>query len=176
MPATTRVQRRSPNRNMKPNYLLLFFCLVACVCFAQTTPAPKPPLSAPKDAKLFNRKWYAVFQEKVSWSTAREKCERMGGQLVVVHDKLTWDYVAGLTQVRVWLGASDEKLEGEWVWVDGKKMTFTAWADVNPTNSGGKEHYLSFTPKSGQWNDVPKDWDYYKEAPIVGYICEWEAR
>ena len=157
---------------------LLFMSLVmACFCVAQTTPGPKPPLLAPKDAKLFNWKWYAVITDSVSWQVAKDKCARMGGQLVVIPDKATWDFVKGLTKTRVWLGATDEKVENEWVWVDGKKMTFTSWVPGNPSNTNGREHYLTSSPKFGwNWNDAPKDWDAAKDAPVVGYICEWNAR
>lgn len=160
---------------------LLLMCLsvvLVNVCQAQTTtPGPKPPLNAPKDAKLFNWKWYAVIQEKVSWQVARDKCARMGGQLVVIPDEATWKFVNGLTKTRVWLGATDEKVEGEWVWVDGSKMTFTAWFKGAPDNNLAKEHYLTTGPKhEGRWNDAPKEWDFYKELPVVGYICEWNAR
>jgi hypothetical protein len=155
--------------------LLALFCALSCACVAQTTPNSKPPVSAPKDAKLFNWKWYAVFADKVSWQTARDKCVRMGGQLAVIPDKATWDFVKTLTKTRVWLGATDEKLEGEWVWVDGTKMTFTAWTPGNPDNAHGKEHYLYFLQERG-WNDTGKEWDFYKAGPIVGYICEWQAR
>jgi hypothetical protein len=156
--------------------LILALPLV-CICHAQTASnAPRPPLSAPKDAKLFNWKWYAVFPDKVSWQVARDKCVRLGGQLAVIPDKATWDFVKGLTTTRVWLGATDEKLEGEWVWVDGTKMTFTAWTQNNPDNAHGQEHYLSTVPAQGAWNDVMKDWDGYKSVPIVGYICEWHVR
>jgi hypothetical protein len=156
--------------------VFVLFVAVACVAHAQTAPGPKPPLAAPKDAKFFNWKWYAVFYDKVSWHVARDKCARMGGQLAVVPDKTTWNFVKGMTKTRVWLGATDEKVEGEWVWVDGTKMTFTAWSPGNPDNAGGKEHYLNGYAEKDIWNDTGKEWNFYKEAPIVGFICEWPAR
>src|SRR6188508_2553976 len=94
--------------------LFLLLGLLSGICHAQTTPDPKPPLAAPKDAKFFNWKWYAVIHEKVSWQTARDKCARTGGQLVVIPDKATWVFVKGLTKTKVWMGATDEKVEGEW--------------------------------------------------------------
>src|SRR5687768_12608225 len=101
------------------NFLILLSLVLGCVTQAHCqTPGPKPPLTAPKDAKLFNWKWYAVFQDKVSWQVARDKCARMGGQLVVIPDKATWDFVKKLSTTKVWMGATDEKVEGEWVWVD----------------------------------------------------------
>ena len=100
----------------------------------------------------------------------------MGGQLAVIPDAKTWEFIKSLTETRVWLGATDEKVEGEWVWVDGTKMTFKAWTPGNPNNGFAKEHYLVAVPAKGGWNDTLKEWDAYKEAPIVGYICEWKVR
>jgi hypothetical protein len=157
--------------------LIIFLCALSFSCMAQTAPGPKPPLSAPKDAKLFNWKWYAVITDKVSWHVAKDKCARMGGQLAVVPDAKTWEFIKGLTKTKVWLGATDEKVEGEWVWVDGTKVTFTSWVAGNPSNTNGSENYLTTAPKyGGNWNDWPKDWDAAKDAPVVGYICEWQAR
>lgn len=162
---------------MKTKILCIFSFFLACLCLAQTGSAPKPPLAAPKDAKLFNWKWYAVIEDKVSWHIARDKCQRMGGQLVVIPNKETWDFVKGLTKTKVWLGATDEKVENKWVWVDGTDMNFTSWVPGNPSNTNGREHYLVTAPKyGGNWNDVPKDWDALKDAPVVGYICEWPLR
>jgi hypothetical protein len=156
--------------------LILLLGLLCGLCHAQTPPGLKPPLAAPKDAKLFNWKWYAVIHEKVSWQTARDKCARMGGQLAVVPDANTWAFIKGLTETRVWLGATDEKVEGEWLWVDGTKMTFKAWTPGNPDNTRAREHYLAAVPAEGGWNDVEREWDAYKRTPIVGYICEWKLR
>lgn len=158
-------------------HLLSYVLLFACIAPAQQAPAPRRPLSAPTDAKLFKGKWYAVITDKVSWSSARDKCARMGGQLVVIPDEATWTFVKALPTGRVWLGATDDKVEGEWLWVDGSKMTFSAWAPNNPSNDRGREHYMTTTPgQDNQWNDAPKDWDAYEQFPVVGYICEWKAR
>ena len=74
------------------------------------------------------------------------------------------------------MGAKDEKLEGEWIWVDGTKMTFNAWGQGNPDNVGGREHYLYALLDKGIWNDTEKDWDHHRTAPVVGYVCEWKVR
>ena len=112
--------------------------------------------------------------EKVDWPRAKAKCDALGGQLVVIHDEATWKFVKNLTKASVWIGATDEKTEGEWVWVDGTKMTFTSWAAGQPDNQGGAENYLSTW--RGDWNDAPKDWNFQKESPVQGYICEWSVK
>lgn len=163
-----------PHLPMKAHLMILLLVLAPCLS-GQQSAAPKPPVGVPVDAKLFNGKWYGVVVDKASWTSARDKCKRLGGQLAVIPDEATWKFIASLTQLQVWIGATDEKLEGQWKWVDGSDMKFAKWSDINPTNSGGNEHYLMMK-RDGTWNDTPSDWDYYKDSPIVGYVCEWKAR
>ena len=157
---------------MKTKPYIIALCLGAVLQatgFAQLPDKPKaPPVGVPRDAKLFNGKWYKVVFEKVSWQSARDKCRSMGGQLVVIPDEPTWAFVKGLTPSIVWIGATDEKIEGEWVWVDGAPMTFTAWHPWQPDNFNG-EHYANMN--KGGWNDFPKS-----RPEIVGYVCEWKDK
>lgn len=156
--------------------LLLSLCALACLSPAQQpAPPPKPPLGLPKDAKYFNGKWYAVILEKVNWAVAQSRCKLHGGQLAIVPDEATGTFIKSLTKLRVWLGATDEKVEGKWVWVDGQDMTYSQWEATEPSNDGGKENYLRTSP-AGRWADAPKDWDAYKEFPVIGYICEWKGK
>jgi hypothetical protein len=133
---------------------------------AQTAPQ-KPPIGVPSDAKWFNGKWYHVYLEQVTWERAKEKCAAAKGQLAVVPDAATWDFIKRLSPGRIWLGATDEHSEGIWKWVDGTPMTFKAWSKHEPNNYRGREHYLVAIDES--WNDLARD------SPTVGFICEWKA-
>ncbi|MCX6851316.1 MAG: lectin-like protein [Verrucomicrobia bacterium] len=155
-------------------YLAMLISCMVCSFAAAQQPTPKPPFGVPAGAKLFNGKWYHVFLDEMDWSRAKAKCAAAGGQLVVIPDAATWDFVKTLTTAMVWLGATDEKVQGEWVWVDGSKMTFTAWGKGQPDNKAGDEDYLA-TWKS-KWNDAPKNTRANKAFPVVGYICEWKAK
>ena len=89
--------------------------------------------------------------------------------MVVIPDEPTWAFVKGLTPptVVIWLGATDEKTEGVWEWVDGTPIVFSAWLSGEPNNNGGPENYLATLV--GVWND-----SIAKGA--VGYICEWKDK
>ena len=56
----------------------------------------------------------------------------------------------------MWVGATDEKNEGTWVWVDGRKVTTDHWGQREPS-SGKSENcmmlYVKF--KGFKWNDTP---------------------
>ena len=158
---------------MKTKPYIIALCLGAVLQatgFAQLPDKPKaPPVGVPRDAKLFNGKWYKVVFEKVSWQSARDKCRSSGGQLVVIPDEPTWAFVKGLTPANVWLGATDEKVEGVWVSIDGTPMSFFDWCQWQPDNAGGKENYLIIW--KGQMNDAPNS-----EPSATGYICEWKDK
>lgn len=141
--------------------------------FVATSVSVLPP-GIPADAKLFNGQGYKVFFERVNWDEAKQKCEALGGQLVVINDAATWAFVKTLTQRQVWLGATDEAKEGVWRWVDGSPMVFTAWNDGEPDNEKKMEHYLAHWAAKGAWGDIQKRWDSCA-PPIEGYICQWKG-
>lgn len=145
------------------------FAFAVCATAQTPQPNPKPPVGLPSDAILFNGKWYFVYMDPVQWKRANEKCVALRGQLAVVPDEATHAFIKQLSKgLALWLGATDEKVEGLWTWVDGSEMKFKAWADREPAGRQ-RENYLFI--RKGRWEDVSN------ETPIViGYICEWKAR
>ena len=155
---------------MKNPLAIAALVLVAILlpAFGQQT-APKPPVGVPTDAKLFNGKWYRVYLEQSTWPVARDKCKTLGGQLAVVLDEPTHTFLKELKpDVGLWLGATDEKLEGDWRWVDGSEMKFKAWAPGEP---GGRraENYLFLIHRA--WEDHSNG-----RPQVIGFICEWKAK
>ena len=137
----------------------------SCIPFGRGAGMPLIPAGA----QGFNGKKYFVYEEKCSWTTARDKCKNLGGQLVVIPDQPTQVFVKELAAGRrFWLGATDEIAEGRWIWVDGTEMKYKSWGGGEPNNFGGKEHYLRSKKPNGNWMDGPND-----DGGIVGFICEW---
>jgi hypothetical protein len=141
-------------------------------------PAPaKPPIGVPADAKFFNGKWYRVYMEKASWRRAMDKCKTLKGRLALVPDKATWEFVKTLSSASLWLGATDEKAEGDWRWLDGSPVTFPAWITNNPNNQEGKEHYLAMVRHENKmgWNDFDME-GTTKQLAVSGFLCEWDGK
>ncbi len=123
----------------------------------------------PSDAKSFNGKKYHVFKDPCKWEIALKRCEELGGRLATIPDAATQKFIEDLAGQRTfWLGATDEKSEGKWRWIDGSEMKFQNFGTDQPDNWKGEEHWLAINWKSenGEWNDVPAD-------HLHGYICEW---
>jgi len=55
----------------------------------------------------------------------------------------------------VWLGASDQDVEGVWKWSNGNLLDqgYSNWNENEPNNADNDEDCASFKPDSG-WNDV----------------------
>jgi hypothetical protein len=135
---------------------------------------PKPPVAVPADARHFNGKWYRAYLERVPWNRALERCKSLGGSLAIVPDAPTWQFVKELTPASVWLGATDEKAEGVWLWVDGTPLKYADWYPKQPDNAKGREHYLS--THKGQWNDAPRDGEHARGQFVTGFVCEWQKK
>ena len=118
-----------------------------------------------------------MITEKVSWQTARDKCARMGGQLAVIPDAKDLEVHRDADRDPCLVGATDEKVEGEWLWVDGTKMTFKAWTPGNPDNwPRARELSDRRRPSQGTGGMTRQRSGMPTADSFVGYICEWKVR
>jgi hypothetical protein len=128
-------------------------------------------LNAEKPVSLkenFKGHGYEVIPAPVTWHTAKKHAGQNNGYLVVITTPEENDFIIQLTKkatnsegAEVWIGLNDEKLEGDWRWVSGEKITFQNWASGEPNNHsyavlGGSEHFVH-TWKDGKWNDYSGD-------------------
>ena len=148
-----------------------------------TLAPPKNPGDDPKrGAVKFGGKDYKFFPDVMTWSAAKKKCEEYGGRLAVVtseeHNKFLTKLVTAAGKQEAWLGATDGKKEGTWVWLDnsvmwveGKSRTYTNWDRTQPNNKPPGEHCLMLWAKqNGVWVDQPET----ALAPHKpGFFCEW---
>ena len=143
-----------------------------------STPVTVAPIEEkplwPPDAASFGAHHYKVFPQLLSWHTAQRRCREMGGRLACVHSAPQNAFIADLVRQAgiqdAWLGATDERQEGRWVWCDNSLMTYSNWTPTQPNNKRGLEHYvvLSLTFNAG-WSDQPDE--SHQHAP--GFVCEW---
>ena len=128
-------------------------------------------------AKEFKGKSYLAVREELSWREARQRCLEMGGHLAVVTDEPRNSFLTALLRSQgvnaAWLGATDELIEGQWVWVDSSPMLYRNWDQVGrqPNNKQGLEHYLVLLVRNGgKWCDQPNSLNL--EHP--GFVCQWD--
>lgn len=134
----------------------------------------KMKAAIPTDAIAFAGRYYRFYPGRMLWQEAKERCESLGGRLGTIPSAGVWTKVRPLArQGAMWLGASDVDKEGQWKWVDGTPVQFTAWRSDQPDNWGGGENYLC-TDEQG-WIDVLSEGRTGVSTWVQGYLCEWTA-
>ncbi|XP_042238391.1 low affinity immunoglobulin epsilon Fc receptor-like isoform X6 [Homarus americanus] len=81
-----------------------------------------------------------VSSNKTKWYIAWEVCRNMDSHLGFIESQQENDFVEGvlvaLNKSEVWSGLSDLKVEGSFVWWDEEAVTYTNFADGEPSANG----------------------------------------
>ena len=144
-----------------------------------TAVTPKPSLksaaipSLPADSQAFGGHYYKFIWDHVGWVDAKKYCADLGGHLVIINNDREQDFVSNLVRNAggcVFIGLSDEQNLGDWRWVDGSKLSFDKWADGEPNDLGGEEHWACINPSNnGRWLLT------VSSANVAGFVCEWDS-
>jgi hypothetical protein len=131
----------------------------------------------PADAAAFAGKRFKVITRSATWHGAQEMCRLLDVHLAVVRDQADNQFLTSLLKVAglkaAWLGATDAKTEGQWVWADGTRVKNPTYWDKRsgqPDNEFGLAHYLVLSVASdgnGTWSDE-------RDESPHGFICEWD--
>lgn len=132
----------------------------------------------PTKSVLYNNHRYELFEGNITWKQAKDFCEKKGGHLAYIEtaneNEALIAFASGLTDY-VWVGASDEDVEGFWYWTNGDEYSFTNWYSGEPNNTaddGGSENYLQLIVSGaakGKWNDAANN-----SSKVNGFICEYD--
>ena len=127
---------------------------------------------------------YEFFAGNISWNEAKERCEQMGGHLVVIESSEELIRVTALAEQNnvgyVWIGL--HRIGDELVWEKENETGeyYYRWAEGEPSVYDGDtpEDYVLLSLQDGNWfyNDCIAD-----PSPIygwywnnLGYVCEIE--
>jgi len=128
-------------------------------------------------------KSYLACAGPMSWDDARAFCRSRGaGDLVIIKTKEENEFLTSIAPDTFWIGLSDTKTAGTFVWVDGTSPSTTFWAEGEPNNSGGVEHcggIYTTGDNAGRWNDFNCDsgraficQDKAHDPPDPGDACD----
>src|SRR6185295_4580803 len=70
---------------------------------------------------------YALFETRLNWGAARAQCHAQGRgwELASIPSDQDSELLAALIPSEMWVGASDQTLEGTWLWVDDGTVFFS---------------------------------------------------
>ncbi len=123
-------------------------------------------------ATEFNGNYYLYLDLSMSWDQAKLYCEALGGHLAVITSVAENDlcyqlYTSASDYDRCFLGATDDRIEGIWEWVNGEEWSLNHWSSGAP-NGGISANQAGFSAYDDGWVDID-GYDFYP------FICEWEA-
>ena len=119
---------------------------------------------------------YSLILKGMQFEEARNYCELLGGQLVVIESEAELEFLLrkfqkegvsrGLDQAEIWIGLTDQEKEGEFKWVDGTELgDYTYWRGGEPANLGDEDG-VGVRPDKFLWVDM-------QLTRVRRAICEW---
>ena len=100
---------------------------------------------------------YVVCPIPSAFKDAQKACEELDGNLAIPtseadQERLT-SLLTRLTDHKVWLGATDQAIEGAWKTVTGESLTYESWGRGEPNDYGGSEDCAVYRAQEQSWND-----------------------
>ncbi|XP_046875650.1 immune-related, lectin-like receptor 4 [Hypomesus transpacificus] len=145
----------------------------------------KDPQYGP-DWKYFGGKCYYFSSDMKNWPESRDACISSGGHLVIIETEEEQDFLIKELGEKIkldnqedkfWIGLTDLKEEGTWLWVDNSKLNQNKsfWLKDEPDNWKGpdnKQHDGEDCVRMGELQPISKCWlDKFCSA-IQRRICE----
>ena len=119
---------------------------------------------------------FSVISGTRTWAQAKAHAETQGGTLATFANQVEWNLAmqsigtdALLDVGGLWIGATDEAVEGTWAWVTGEPFVFTRWETGQPDNGSNSDYAAvagDLGGTSGKW------YDYRAATTRDGYILE----
>lgn len=131
------------------------------------------PLNLKPAAEItYGNKVYRFYTAGIPYALAERYCKELGGNLVKIESEEKNNVIAQKVKElnkTFYIGASDEKVEGKFIWRDGSAVTYTNWSQNEPNNTAdcGGENYVQMYA-NGKWND------YTGQSVDVGFIGEFD--
>lgn len=109
---------------------------------------------------------YLAILAPVSWEQAVAACKKMGGQLVCIETDAELQFLQKLTGgVMVHIGATDRRKEGDWRWLNGRKVKRSFWMPQRPLNNRSLNEAVLF--REGLLDSPASN------PGVRGFVCEW---
>lgn len=153
--------------------ICIFTALFITSCLSSFTLSQPEVNGKPiEDCYIYDGHTYIIINVKNYWHEAREKCEEVGGHLIIINSNIENMLLSVRCADSTWIGLSDEKTEGKFQWADGTWPGFTNWGKNQPddlaASTGYPQDYACFK-KSTDWQ-----WDDWASSSRAYFICEFD--
>ena len=121
-----------------------------------------------------NGHWYQpvgadVPGQVICWSTARDLCRAVGGELVSINSQQEELFLVQACALRGWIGYQPNGL-----WSSGEPITYTHWGPGQPSGDGPyADAYCNVGSWNGLWNDIGGTAGCWNG--LASYTIEWSA-
>lgn len=178
---------------MKSRVLGLLLAVAMVFTMLPTAVGAGETAGIPRDAMRFQGHYYYACADVMTWTEAKEACQRRGGHLATItseaEQEAILEYLQGFSgRSGYWLGGTDAAEEGVWRWITGEVWDYTNWDKEQPDNyysldniSPNGQHdedYLGMAidernwASNGYWNDFSNN--RAGSDTLLGYLCEWD--
>uniref|UniRef100_W5NFC2 C-type lectin domain containing 11A n=2 Tax=Lepisosteus oculatus TaxID=7918 RepID=W5NFC2_LEPOC len=127
--------------------------------------------------RQLGHKCFLVFRSYETFSEAGKRCKERGGRMAMPRDRKEQEALGEYTRGffhpgnwPVWLGISDQRSEGLYLFEDGLRVTFFFWRKhfLSSQPDGGKrENCVAMSSDDGDW------WDNDCERRMY-FVCEFD--
>ncbi|XP_041367220.1 collectin-10-like isoform X2 [Gigantopelta aegis] len=114
---------------------------------------------------------YKIHEDEVAQAQAKLTCQDEGGILAMVKDETTFNHLydflrasSTIRQKHFQIGADDIAVEGSLRWADGSPVTWTNWAQGEPSHDTERCTSMAWFYYF-KWNDIPC-------SHPVGFLCQ----
>ena len=121
--------------------------------------------SCPAGWEEEGQRCYFWSQEKTTWGQAEENCQKEGAHLASVTSQRVHDFLWRRKESQVWIGATDQKREKDWLWTDCSVWNFTRWGKNQPNNQGNEDCGHIYNPT------VVYGWSDRKCEEMLRFVC-----
>ena len=110
----------------------------------------------------FEGGFYRLTPTKMTYDQAKTYARTQGGHLVTINDEHEQKFIdrAYENHAPLWIGLSDDRVEGDWRWANGETAAYRNWKPGEPSRRlfrtfGSDEDFAVINPMSdGRWSDV----------------------
>jgi len=110
---------------------------------------------------------YSLTSGLLSWTDAELEANSLGGHLVAINSPEEQALLLSLFggQEYLWIGLTDQQVEGVFMWSNGDPLTYTNWASGEPNDEVDEDYVLMNWGVAGGWDDGHND-----SPPLRGII------